>query len=124
MFQFECLVAANLDIEVFTGTPFMEVNNIAVWHAKCLITLSNQLQHPAINLQHPITSPPPQHVTDFSLGIQLDPVNHLKANLKSSLHSLLSYFNSVIDPKIQGYNGAVGRFEGNEPVIDYLQDSL
>ena len=42
--------------------------------------------------------------------------------MKSSLHSLLSDFESVFDPTIQGYNGAAGPFEAkvnhhNEKVI-------
>lgn len=41
MFQFEGLVVENLDVEVLDGTPFMEVNDIAVRPAKRLITLAD-----------------------------------------------------------------------------------
>ena len=39
VFQFDRLVMENLDVEVLTGTPFMEANDIAVHPAKHLITL-------------------------------------------------------------------------------------
>ena len=49
--------------------------------------------------------------------------------MKSSLHSLLSDFESVFDPTIQGYNGAAGPFEAKPPqrkghLPEYAQSKL
>jgi len=40
VFQLEGLIVENLDVEVFAGTPFMEVNDIAICPAKRLITVA------------------------------------------------------------------------------------
>ena len=54
-----------------------------------------------------------QSCTTFSSAVRVDPNNLLQPDMQSSFRSLLSDFDSVFDPTIQGYNGAVGPFEDN-----------
>ena len=49
--------------------------------------------------------------TSFSSAFYVDPDNLLQPNMKSLFRSLLSDFDSVFDPTIQGYHGATGPFE-------------
>ena len=72
----------------------------------------------------PSTHEQPQHIADlskqsinlspgtnFSSAVRIDPDNLLQPDMQSSFRSLLSDFDSVFDPEIQDYNGAVGPFE-------------
>ena len=43
--------------------------------------------------------------------MNLDPANLLSPELTCKFQSLLLEFDSVFNPKIQGYNGAVGPFQ-------------
>ena len=46
-----------------------------------------------------------------SLGVSLDPDNLLPSHIQEQFRTLLTEYDSVFDPKITGYNGAVGPFQ-------------
>ena len=50
-------------------------------------------------------------VLRHSVNVNLDPDNLLSPELRNRFHSILTEYDSVFDPKITGYNGAVGPFQ-------------
>ena len=71
----------------------------------CIVLHITNLSKQLINLSPSVSD------TSFSSAFYVDPDNLLQPNMKSSFRSLLSDFDSVFDPTIQGYHGATGPFE-------------
>ena len=74
-------------------------------------------QHTADLSQQSINLLPSASGTSFSSAVRVDPENLLKPDMQSSFCSLLSDFDSVFDPTIQGYNGAVGPCEAKMNMV-------
>ena len=70
-----------------------------------------QPQHTADLSKQSINLSPSISGTNFSSAVRVDQDNLLQPDMQSSFQSLLSDFDSVFDPTIQGYNGAIGPFE-------------
>ena len=75
------------------------------------LSTHEQPQHTAKLSRQSINLSPSVSDTSFSSAFYVDPDNLLQPDMQSSFRSLLSDFDSVFDPEIQDYNGAVGPFE-------------
>ena len=96
-----------------SGEPIQLKQHEHFCQVSLIFTLSTheQPQHTADLSKQSINLSPSVSGTSFSSAVHIDPDNLLQPDLQSSFHSLPSDFDSVFDPTIQGYNGAVGPFE-------------
>ena len=106
-------VAGRIRIPNLSGEPIRLKQHKHFFQVSHLFTLSTheQPQHTADLSKQSINLSPSVSGTSLSSAVRVDPDNLLQHDMQSSFRSLPSDFDSVFDPLIQGYNGAIGPFE-------------
>ena len=106
-------VAGRIQIPNLSGEPIHLKRDEHFCQVSLIFTLSTheQPQHIADLSKQSINLSPSVSGTSLSSAVRVDPNNLLQRDMQSSFRSLPSDFDSVFNPMIQGYNGAVGPLE-------------